>query len=58
MRLAQPSRRRQLLSILAALVLGLGASVLAAERHADARPVPGAVVSDGTAGALQATPNR
>jgi hypothetical protein len=54
MRLDHPSRRRQLLSVLAVLVLGLGASLLAADRDADARPVQntGAVVPDGTYGGL------
>jgi hypothetical protein len=52
MRLVHPSRRRQLLSVLAVLVLGLGASLLAANHDADARPAPGAVVPDGTYGGL------
>ncbi len=52
MRLVHPSRKRQLLSVLAVLVLGLGASLLAADRDADARPAPGAVVPDGTYGGL------
>jgi hypothetical protein len=51
MRLVQPSRKRQLLSVLAVLVLGLGASLLAADRDADARPAT-AVVPDGTYGGL------
>ena len=38
MRLVHPSRKRELLSVLAVLVLGLGASLLAADRDADARP--------------------
>jgi hypothetical protein len=52
MRLVHPSRKRQLLSVLAVLVLGLGASMLAANHDADARPAPGAVVPDGTYGGL------
>jgi hypothetical protein len=52
MRLVHPSRKRQLLSVLAVLLLGLGASLLAADRDADARPAPGAVVPDGTYGGL------
>jgi hypothetical protein len=52
MRLVHPSRKRQLLSVLAVLVLGLGASLLAANHDADARPAPGAVVPDGTYGGL------
>jgi hypothetical protein len=52
MRLVHPSRKRQLLSVLAVVLLGLGASLLAADRDADARPAPGAVVPDGTYGGL------
>jgi hypothetical protein len=54
MRLVHPSRKRQLLSVLAVLVLGLCASLIAAGRDADARPAPGAgaVVPDGTYGGL------
>jgi hypothetical protein len=52
MRLVHPSRKRQLLSVLAVLLLGLGASLLAAGHDADARPAPGAVVPDGTYGGL------
>ncbi|MGH2939171.1 MAG: hypothetical protein ACRDPE_13745 [Solirubrobacterales bacterium] len=52
MRLVHPSRKRQLLSVLAVLLLGFGASLLAADRDADARPAPGAVVPDGTYGGL------
>jgi hypothetical protein len=52
MRLVHPSRKRQLLSVLAVLLLGLGASLLAADRDAEARPAPGAVVPDGTYGGL------
>jgi len=52
MRLVHPSRKRQLLSVLAVLLLGLGASLLAADHDADARPAPGAVVPDGTYGGL------
>lgn len=52
MRLVRPSRKRQLLSVLAVLVLGLGASLIAAGHDADARPAPGAVVPDGTYGGL------
>ena len=54
MRLVHPSRKRQLLSVLAVLVLGLGASLFAADRDADARPAggTGTVVPDGTYGGL------
>lgn len=52
MRLVHPSRKRQLLSVLAVVLLGLGASLLAADRDADARPAPGAAVPDGTYGGL------
>jgi len=54
MRLVHPSRKRQLLSVLAVLVLGLGASLIAADRDADARPARNtvAVVPDGTYGGL------
>ena len=54
MRLVHPSRKRQLLSVLAVLALGLGASLIAAGHDADARPAPnaGAVVPDGTYGGL------
>ena len=51
MRLVHPSRKRQLISVLAVLVLGLGASLLAASHDADARPAT-AVVPDGTYGGL------
>lgn len=55
MRLVQPSRRREILSVLAVLVLGLCASLLASSHDADARPVrnAGAVVPDGTYGGLE-----
>ncbi len=54
MLLVHPSRRRQLLSVLAVLLLGLGASLLAANHEADARPAGNAVavVPDGTYGGL------
>jgi hypothetical protein len=52
MRLVQPSRKRQVFSVLAVLVLGLCASLLAANHEADARPAPTAVVPDGTYGGL------
>lgn len=54
MRLVHPSRKRQLSSVLAVLVLGLCASLIAAGHDADARPAPGtgAVVPDGTYGGL------
>lgn len=51
MRLVHPSRKRQLSSVLAVLVLGLCASLVAAGHDADARPA-GAVVPDGTYGGL------
>jgi hypothetical protein len=58
MRLVQPSRKREILSVLAVLVLGLCASLLAASHDADARPAhsaptTGAVVPDGTYGGLE-----
>jgi hypothetical protein len=54
MRLVHPSRKRQLSSVLAVLVLGLCASLVAAGHDADARPArnAGAVVPDGTYGGL------
>jgi hypothetical protein len=54
MRLVHPSRKRQLLSVLAVLALGLGASLIASGHEAEARPAPstGAVVPDGTYGGL------
>jgi hypothetical protein len=52
MRLVHPSRKRQILSVLAVLVVGFGASLLAANHEADARPVSGTVVPDGTYGGL------
>lgn len=54
MRLVHPSRKREILSVLAVLVLGLCASLFAASRDADARPAAstGAVVPDGTYGGL------
>ena len=54
MRLVHPSRKREILSVLAVLVLGLCASLLAANNDADARPArtTGAVVPDGTYGGL------
>lgn len=54
MRLVQPSRKRETLSVLAALLLGLGVSLLAVSRDADARPAHNtvAVVPDGTYGGL------
>ena len=56
MRLVQPSRKREILSVLAVLVLGLCASLLAAGNDADARPAhpaaTGTVVPDGTYGGL------
>jgi hypothetical protein len=54
MRLVHPSRKRELLSVLAVLVLGLCASLFAAGHDADARPAgtTGAVVPDGTYGGL------
>lgn len=54
MRIVHPSRKRQLLSVLAVLVLGLGASLLAVDRDAEARPARDtvAVVPDGTYGGL------
>jgi hypothetical protein len=53
MRLVHPSRKREILSVLAVLVLGLCASLLAANNDADARPTStGAVVPDGTYGGL------
>jgi hypothetical protein len=55
MRLVHPSRKRQLLSVLAVLVIGLGASLLAASHDADARPAggTGTVIPDGTYGGLE-----
>jgi hypothetical protein len=38
MRLVYPSRKREILSVLAVLLLGLGASLLATGQDADARP--------------------
>src|ERR1700679_3350824 len=54
MGLVHPSRKREILSVLAVLVLGLGASLLASSRDADARPSgpTGTVVPDGTYGGL------
>jgi hypothetical protein len=56
MRLVHPSRKRELLSVLAVLVLGLCASLLAVGHDADARPARpaqvGTVVPDGTYGGL------
>ena len=54
MRLVLPSRRREIASVLAVLVLGLCASLLASNSDADARPAGnvGAVVPDGTYGGL------
>jgi hypothetical protein len=57
MGLVQPSRKGEILSVLAVLVLGLGASLFAANRDAEARPAhprptTGAVVPDGTYGGL------
>ena len=54
MRLVHPSRKRELLSVLAVLVLGLCASLLAVRHDADARLThnTGAVVPDGTYGGL------
>ena len=53
MRLVHSSRKRELLSVLAVLVLGLCASLLAAGHDADARPRrAGTVVPDGTYGGL------
>jgi hypothetical protein len=54
MRLVHPSRRRELLSVLAVVVLGLCTSLLAVDGKADARPAgtTGAVVPDGTYGGL------
>lgn len=53
MRLVHPSRKREILSVLAVLVLGLCASLLAVNGDADARPAAtGAVVPDGTYGGL------
>jgi hypothetical protein len=54
MRLVQPSRKREILSVLAVLVLGLCASLFAAGQDAAARPAgnTGAVVPDGTYGGL------
>src|ERR1700755_3101579 len=54
MRLVHPSRKREILSVLAVLVLGLCASLLAANNDTAARPERrgGAVVSDGTYGGL------
>jgi hypothetical protein len=53
MRLVHASRKRETLSVLAVLVLGLGASLFAADRDADARPAStGTVVPDGTYGGL------
>jgi hypothetical protein len=57
MRLVHPSRKRELLSVLAVLSLGLGVSLLAVNQDADARPTPpasvGTVVPDGTYGGLE-----
>jgi hypothetical protein len=55
MRLVHPSRKREILSVLAVLVLGLAVSLLAANRDADAQPArnTGAVVPDGTYGGLE-----
>lgn len=54
MGLVQPSRKREIFSVLAVLVLGLCASLLASSHDADARPAQnaGAVVPDGTYGGL------
>jgi hypothetical protein len=52
MRLVHPSRTRQILSVLAVLAIGFGASLLAASYDADARLATGAVVPDGTYGGL------
>ena len=54
MRLVQPSRKREILSVLAVLVLGLCASLLADHHDAEARPARNAVavVPDGTYGGL------
>jgi hypothetical protein len=54
MRLVLPSRRREIASVLAVLVLGLCASLLASSSDADARPAGnvGTVVPDGTYGGL------
>jgi hypothetical protein len=54
MRLVHPSRKREILSVLAVLVLGLCASLLAVGHDADARPAHnvGTVVPDGTYGGL------
>jgi hypothetical protein len=54
MRLVHHSRKRELLSVLAVLLLGFGVSLLAANQKADARPAAntGAVVPDGTYGGL------
>jgi hypothetical protein len=54
MGLVHPSRKREILSVLAVLVLGLCASLLASGNEADARPAGnvGAVVPDGTYGGL------
>jgi hypothetical protein len=54
MRLVHPSRKRETLSVLAVVLLGLGVSLLAVNHDADARPAPstGAVVPDGTYGGL------
>jgi hypothetical protein len=54
MRPVQASRKREFLSVLAVLVLGLCASLLAASHDAEARPArsTGAVVPDGTYGGL------
>jgi hypothetical protein len=54
MRLVHPSRKREILSVLAVLVLGLCASLVAVNADADARPAgtTGAVVPDGTYGGL------
>lgn len=56
MRLVQPSRKRETLSVLAVLLLGLGVSLLAVGHDADARPTQpaqvGTVVPDGTYGGL------
>jgi hypothetical protein len=53
MRLVHASRKREILSVLAVLVLGLGATLLASSHRAEARPAPsGTVVQDGTYGGL------
>ena len=53
MRLVHPSRSREILSVLAVLVLGLCASLLAVNGDADARTATGTVVPDGTYGGLE-----